>query len=257
MDQHTQSAPLLVAVAGGDHGRIDQHFGQAETFLIFRAAGDGIEQIDRRAIADHAEGDEDRRDTICRMLADCRVLLVAKIGPNPQEKLARAGIEATDLHAGADLATAVAATFAAKRAAHQAAETPVDASGFRLIHTMLRVADLDRALEFYCRLLGMTMTERRDHQRNQFSQAYVGYGEGAALELVFNWSQEQPYVLGDSYGHVAIAVTGITALCDRLAAAGVPMPRPPRAQRHGGDIVAFVEDPDGHRIELVQYGVSE
>lgn len=254
MDQQTQSESLLIAVAGGDNGRIDQHFGQAESFLIFRAAGDGFEQIERRTLADHARDDEDRRETIRRMLADCRVLLVAKIGPNPQEQLARAGIEATDLHAGAEVNTAVAALFAAKRAAGEAAEQPLETAGFQVIHTMLRVADLDRSLDFYCRLLGMSLIEKRDHQRNLFTQAYVGYPGGATLELVFNWTQEQPYVLGDAYGHIAIAVSGITALCDRLAAAGVTMPRPPRAQRHGGDIVAFVEDPDGHRIELVQIG---
>ena len=101
----------------------------------------------------------------------------------------------------------------------------------------------------------MTVQDRRDHTKNQFSPAYLGYGDGPAgmtLELVFNWTQDAPYTPGDSFGHIAIEVTGITALCDRLAAAGVTMPRPPRAQRHGENIVAFIEDPDGHRIELVQ-----
>lgn len=73
-----------------------------------------------------------------------------------------------------------------------------------------------------------------------------------SLELVSNWDHEGPYSDGESFGHIAIQVRGITALCDRLSAAGVKMPRPPRAQRHGENIVAFIEDPDGHQIELVQ-----
>jgi len=244
--------PLLkIAVAGGPSGLIDRHFGQAETFQIFRQGTDGPEPIESRDIAAFAEGDEDRRDTICRMLADCRVLLVAKIGPNPQEKLARAGIEASDLHAGKPIVEAVANTFAAKAKAAQP-QSSIDSSGFRLIHTMLRVTDIERSLDFYTRLLGMKVWDRRDHQRNQFTQAYVGYDSGPALELVFNWSHEGPYAPGESFGHIAIEVTGISALCDRLAAEGIAMPRPPRSQRHGESIVAFVTDPDGHRIELVQ-----
>lgn len=254
MYDDTPSAPLLIAVAGTEGGRIDKHFGQAEEFLIYRQGAQGPELVERRSVAAHAQdGDEDRRDTICRMLADCRVLLVAKIGPVPQERLAGLGIEATDLHAGKDVAATLAETFAAKAAATSG--TMVDSSAFRLMHAMLRVSDMDRALDFYTRLLGMQVLEMREHKKNQFTQAYLGYGvgwDGMALELVFNWTNEEPYVLGNSFGHVAIQVTGITALCDRLAAEGVPLPRPPRSQRHGENIVAFVEDPDGHRIELVQ-----
>ena len=88
---------------------------------------------------------------------------------------------------------------------------------------MLRVADLDRSIDFYTRLLGMQVLERRDHKKNQFSQAYLGYGGGFSqmvLELVSNWTREEPYALGESFGHIAIQVSGITALCERLAAAG-------------------------------------
>lgn len=246
--------PLLIAVAGTEGGRIDKHFGQAEDFLIYRQGTEGPELVERRSVIAHEQpGDEDRRDTICRMLADCRVLLVAKIGPVPQERLAGIGIEATDLYAGKDVQPTLVDMFAAKEAAIGAAA--VDATSFRLLHAMLRVSDMDRALDFYTRLLGMRVLEMREHKKNQFSQVYLGYGagwDGMALELVFNWSSEEPYVLGTSFGHIAIQVTCITALCDRLAAAGMPMPRPPRSQRHGENIVAFVEDPDGHRIELVQ-----
>ncbi len=251
MDQHVPH--LRIAVASRDGARVDQHFGQAEEFLVFDVTESGPSLVECRTVEAHARADEDTRDTICRMLADCGVLLVAKIGVTPQEKLAGAGIEASDLQSGRAIDAALAEVFAAKAAIR--ADQAVDATGFRLLHAMLRVSDLERSLDFYTRLLGMTVLERREHKKNQFSQAYLGYGdgwEGMALELVFNWTREEPYVAGDSFGHVAVQVSRITALCDRLAAAGVPMPRPPRAQRHGEAIVAFVEDPDGHRIELVQ-----
>ncbi len=244
---------LRIAVASRDGARIDQHFGQAEEFLVFDASEAGPALVECRTIEAHARGDEDPRDTICRMLADCGVLLVAKIGIAPQEKLAGAGIEASDLHSGQAIGAALAEVFAAKAAIR--ADEAVDASGFRLLHAMLRVGDMERSLDFYTRLLGMTVLETREHKKNQFTQAYLGYGDGwagMALELVFNWTRDEPYAVGDSFGHVAIQVSRITRLCDRLAAAGVPMPRPPRSQRHGESIVAFVEDPDGHRIELVQ-----
>ena len=245
---------IRIAVASKDGSRIDQHFGQAEEFLIFDVSESGSSLVETRIVEEHTrEGDEDTRATICRMLADCPVLLVAKIGVTPQETLAGMGIEASDLHVGKDIAAALAEVFAAKTAAPAAG--PVDASSFRLLHAMLRVSDMDRSVEFYTQHLGMSVLERREHKKNQFSQAYLGYGDGFAqmtLELVFNWSREEPYAKGESFGHLAIAVTGITALCNRLAAAGIPMPRPPRSQRHGDTIVAFVEDPDGNRIELVQ-----
>ncbi len=72
------------------------------------------------------------------------------------------------------------------------------------------------------------------------------------LELVFNWMRDEPYEKGDAFGHIAVGVRGIGALCRSLAAAGVVMPRPPRSQRHGETVVAFIEDPDGYRIELIE-----
>jgi lactoylglutathione lyase len=249
---------LRIAVSSRDGSKIDKHFGQSEEFLVFDVAADGAVLIERRDVASQARGDEDPRDTICRMLADCRMLLVAKIGVAPQEKLADAGIEASDLHVGKAVDAALAEVYAAKVLAAKAVEdesAAIDASSFRVAHAMLRVSDVDRSVDFYTRLLGMRVLERRDHKKNQFSQVYLGYGEGfaqMALELVFNWAREEPYVKGDAFGHIAIEVRHISALCDRLAAAGVPMPRPPRGQRHGENIVAFIEDPDGHQIELVQ-----
>nr|WP_294564811.1 lactoylglutathione lyase [uncultured Rhodopila sp.] len=250
----TASTTLRIAVASKDDIRIDQHFGHADSFLVYDVTASGATPLGRREIAAHAEGeDEDPRQTILRMLADCKVLLVAKIGPNPQEQLAAVGIEASDMLAGKPIDTALTMTFAAKNVDH--GDSPVDSSSFRLLHAMLRVTDLDRSLDFYTNQLGMQVLERRDHKKNQFSQAYIGFGDGfgqMTLELVSNWDHEGPYTQGESFGHIAIEVRGITALCDRLSAAGVKMPRPPRAQRHGENIVAFIEDPDGHQIELVQ-----
>lgn len=244
---------LRIAVATRDGTRIDQHFGQTDAFFIYDVTPAGPALAARRAIGDHEQEGEERRDTIYRMIGDCRMLLVGKIGVTPQDVLASRGIEATDLHAGKGVEAALREVFAAKTAARDAA--PVDAGGFRLLHAMLRVADLDRSIDFYTRQLGMTVLERREHKKNQFSQAYLGFGAGFAqmtLELVQNWQRETPYEAGDAFGHIAISVTAISRLCDRLSAAGVPMPRPPRPQRHGESIVAFIADPDGHRIELVE-----
>jgi lactoylglutathione lyase len=257
-----QSAPgqsLRVAVASRDGVRINLHFGAAEEFLVFDVTAEGATLVERRGVASHARpSDETERVTICRMLADCKVLLVEKVGATPQEMLAAAGIEGTDLYAGKPIGAALVELFAAKSA--RQSDAPVDASGFRLAHAMLRVADLERSIDFYTRLLGMQVLEHRDHKKNQFSQAYLGYAPGFSqmvLELVANWTREEPYTLGDSFGHIAIQVSGITALCERLAVAGTPIPRPPSTQRHGNNIIAFIEDPDGHRIELVQLPASE
>lgn len=243
---------LRVAVASREGGRIDLHFGAAESFWVYDVAASGSRLVETRAVAAHQRSeDEDRRDVVCRMLADCSLLLVAKIGVAPQEKLAGHGIVASDMLQGAAVETALATIYAEKAAS----EAPVDTRSFRLMHAMFRVADLDRAIAFYSEHLGMRVLERREHKKNQFSQAYLGFGDDPAqmqLELVQNWTREEPYTHGDSFGHIAIQVTGITALCNRLAAANVPLPRPPRAQRHGDNVVAFIEDPDGHRIELVE-----
>ncbi|MGO9772308.1 MAG: lactoylglutathione lyase [Roseiarcus sp.] len=133
--------------------------------------------------------------------------------------------------------------------------TAIEDPAFCVLHTMLRVGDMDRSVDFYTRLLGMRVLEQRQHKKNQFTQTYLGYCEadrGAVLELVFNWSGNEPIVLGSAFGHIAIGVYGISALCAKLTEAGVKMPRPPSTQRHGENIIAFIEDPDGYRIELVE-----
>lgn len=245
---------LRVAVATREGLRVDLHFGHADVFSVFDVDAEGPRVVETRRVTEHAlNDDEDPRETIYRMIADCAVLLVAKIGATPQESLAARGVEATNMYAGRNVDEALREFYAAKIEARKGA--PVDASAFRLMHAMLRVANLDRSINFYTERLGMRVLERREHKKNMFSQAYLGYGDGdcgMTIELVANWMQDEPYVVGDAFGHIAIGVENIARLCDRLAAAGVPMPRPPRAQRHGENIVAFVEDPDGYRIELVQ-----
>jgi lactoylglutathione lyase len=249
------AAPSIrIAVASRDGTTVNLHFGQTREFLVFDVTAGGATLIARRDIESHAQGeDEDPRDTVCRMLADCKALLVAKVGINPKEKLGNAGIDAIDAHAGRPVETALTEVFAEKAVETRGAA--IDTSAFRLAHAMLRVSDIERSIDFYTRLLGMKVLEQRDHKKNQFTQAYLGYGDGFSqmvLELVFNWTQEEAYVKGDAFGHIAIQVSGINRLCNRLAAEGVPMPRAPRGQRHGDNIIAFIEDPDGHRIELFQ-----
>ena len=254
-EKRAGSLPVLrIAVATREGQRVDLHFGHAEVFMIFDVDAEGPHPVATRLLTEHARDDEeDKRDTIYRMISDCKILLVAKIGAAPQEALAALGIEATNIYAGKSVEAALVEVYAAKQEAAIAA--PLDASEFELLHAMLRVADLERSIEFYTQSLGMKVLEKREHKKNQFSQAYLGYGEAPGrmiLELVSNWQRETPYISGDAFGHIAIGVNNIQRLCDRLAAAGVPMPRPPRGQRHGENIVAFIEDPDGHRIELIQ-----
>ncbi len=132
----------------------------------------------------------------------------------------------------------------------------VDAGQFRFLHTMIRVRNLDKSIDFYTRLLGMKLLRRRDFPTGKFTLAFVAYGEGnpgtAEIELTHNWDQTEPYDLGTAYGHMAIAVPDITKTCDALAAEGVKIPRPPGPMAHGGSVIAFIEDPDGYKIELIE-----
>ena len=125
----------------------------------------------------------------------------------------------------------------------------------RLMHTMIRVRDLDRSLDFYCRLLGMQVLRKKDYPSGRFTLAFVGYGAEAdhtVIELTHNWDQAEPYQLGTGFGHLAIGVRDIYGACGSLAQAGVPVPRPPGPMKHGGSVIAFVEDPDGYKIELIE-----
>jgi len=130
-------------------------------------------------------------------------------------------------------------------------------AGYRLLHTMLRVRDLERSLDFYTRLLGMRLLRRQDYPGGEFTLAFVGYGDEAqtaVLELTWNWGRSEPYTLGDGFGHLALGVPDLYAACDRLRAAGVTIVREPGPMQHGSTHLAFIEDPDGYRIELIQRG---
>lgn len=132
--------------------------------------------------------------------------------------------------------------------------------GGRLLHTMLRVGDLDRSLHFYIGTLGMRLLRRQEFPQGRFTLAFIGYDEEAAgtvLELTHNWDTTG-YEPGSGYGHLAIQVADVYAACDALAAAGVNITRPAGPMKHaaadGGeaDVIAFVEDPDGYKIELIE-----
>jgi lactoylglutathione lyase len=124
----------------------------------------------------------------------------------------------------------------------------------RMLHTMLRVGDLDRSLRFYCDVLGMRLLRRTDYPGGRFTLAFVGYGgedETTVLELTHNWGTER-YELGDGFGHVAIAVDDIHRRCDEMRRKGAKVVREPGPMKHGSTEIAFLEDPDGYRIELIQ-----
>ena len=125
----------------------------------------------------------------------------------------------------------------------------------RLLHTMIRVRDLDRSIDFYTRLLGMNLIRKKDYPNGEFTLAFVGYGDekgNSVIELTYNWPRKEPYAIGDGYGHMAIGVGDIYKTCDRLAKEGVKIPRPPGPMKHGGSVIAFIEDPDGYKIELIE-----
>lgn len=125
----------------------------------------------------------------------------------------------------------------------------------RLLHTMIRVRDLDKSLDFYTRILGMKLMRRADFEGGRFSLAFVGYGDessDAVIELTHNWDQEEPYELGTGFGHLALAADDVHATCAALEREGVKIPRPAGPLKGGTRIIAFIEDPDGYRIELIQ-----
>jgi|TARA_B100000809_G_C14735480_1_gene386619 lactoylglutathione lyase len=128
-------------------------------------------------------------------------------------------------------------------------------SGARMLHTMIRVKDLDSSIDFYTRLLGMNLLRRTDYEGGKFTLAFVGYGNeksNAVIELTHNWDQDEAYDLGNGFGHVAIGVPDIYGTCEKLEAEGVNIPRPPGPMMHGTTVIAFVDDPDGYKIELIE-----
>ena len=146
-------------------------------------------------------------------------------------------------------------TEAATHIGREAPGGAADTSKYRFLHTMIRVKDLDRSLDFYTRVLGMRLLRKKDFPSGEFTLAFVGYGDEsdtAVIELTHNWGQKEPYDLGTGYGHVAIAVPDVYKACDRVREAGGRVTREPGPMKHGGSEIAFIEDPDGYKIEFVQ-----
>jgi lactoylglutathione lyase len=128
-------------------------------------------------------------------------------------------------------------------------------TNFRILHTMIRVFDLEKSIDFYTRLLGMRLLRRKDYPSGEFTLAFVGYGDEdseAVIELTHNWGQKAPYEIGSGFGHLAVGVPDIYGTCAALGKEGVKIPRPPGPMKHGGSVIAFVEDPDGYKIELIE-----
>jgi lactoylglutathione lyase len=124
----------------------------------------------------------------------------------------------------------------------------------RILHTMLRVGDLERSLRFYTEVLGMKVLRRKDYPDGKFTLAFVGYGEEsdtAVLELTYNWGVDR-YELGNGYGHVAIAVDDAYKACEEVKKRGGKVTREAGPMKHGTTVIAFVEDPDGYKVELIE-----
>lgn len=124
----------------------------------------------------------------------------------------------------------------------------------RILHTMLRVGNLERSLAFYTDVLGMRLLRRQDYPEGKFTLAFVGFQDetdGAVLELTHNWDTDQ-YDLGSGFGHVAIEVDDAYRTCDLVKQRGGKVTREAGPMKHGTTVIAFVEDPDGYKIEFIQ-----
>lgn len=124
----------------------------------------------------------------------------------------------------------------------------------RILHTMLRVNNLNESLKFYCDVLGMKLLRQKDYPGGRFTLAFVGYGdesENTVIELTYNWGVDF-YELGNAYGHIALGVDDIYKTCDRIRELGGNITREPGPMKHGSTVIAFVEDPTGYKIELIQ-----
>lgn len=123
----------------------------------------------------------------------------------------------------------------------------------RILHTMLRVGDLERSIAFYTNVLGMQLLRRKDYSAGEFTLAFIGYGDETdqtVLELTYNWGVDK-YELGTAFGHIALEVPDVYAACDKMRAAGGKLIREAGPMNAGTTIIAFLEDPDGYQIELI------
>ena len=124
----------------------------------------------------------------------------------------------------------------------------------RILHTMIRVGDLERSIDFYTRALGMSLLRKQDYPEGRFTLAFLGYApesEAAVLELTWNYGVDR-YDLGNAYGHLALGTDDIHAACRHIEEQGGRITRPPGAMKHGTTVIAFAEDPDGYKVELIQ-----
>ena len=128
----------------------------------------------------------------------------------------------------------------------------------RVLHTMIRIGDLDRSIKFYTDVLGMKLLRRKDYPDGKFTLAFVGYGletEHAVVELTYNWGTGK-YDLGNGFGHVALEVDDAYKACAEIKNRGGKVTREAGPMKHGSTVIAFVEDPDGYKIELIQRGTQ-
>lgn len=124
----------------------------------------------------------------------------------------------------------------------------------RMLHTMLRVGNLEESIKFYCDVLGMKLLRQKDYPGGEFTLAFVGYGDESdhtVIELTHNWGVDS-YDIGSGYGHVALGVDDIYKTCENIKARGGKVVREPGPMKHGSTVIAFVEDPTGYKIELIQ-----
>mgnify|MGYP001433208141 FL=1 len=128
-------------------------------------------------------------------------------------------------------------------------------NNFKYLHTMMRVNDLDESINFYSKFFGMKLLRKSDYPDGKFTLAFLGYGDeenNTVLELTHNWDQEEKYNLGNAWGHIAIGVENIYEFCRELEKNNVNVTRKPGPMKHGNTVIAFLLDPNGYQIELIQ-----
>ena len=128
-------------------------------------------------------------------------------------------------------------------------------NNFKYLHTMMRVNDLDESINFYSKFFGMKLLRKSDYPDGKFTLAFLGYGDeenNTVLELTHNWDQEEKYNLGNAWGHIAIGVENIYEFCKELEENNVNVTRKPGPMKHGNTVIAFLVDPNGYQIELIQ-----